>query len=492
MDGMQGGQAGRNPLILFLTVLFLITVWRLLVLAGSPYDLSFDEAQYWLWSLAPDWGYYSKPPFVAWSIALSGRVCGEAEACVRLPSTFAYAIGSLFVFLAARHLFNASIAFWSGLVFLTLPGVAYSSMLVTTDPPLLMFWAVALFATVRALDDDRPVLWWALLGIAIGLGLLAKYAMILFPVSLGLFLASSPQYRKRIAWKSAALCASLALLLYLPNFFWNAANGFVSYLHTKDNANLSGPLFHPAKMGEFVLSQFAVFGPLLFAALLLFLPGLKRHLQEPRLRLLAFMALPILLLMTVESLLSRANANWAAPAYVAASILMTAWLAEKGRLFLVRLSVVLHVVVASLVYNYEAVLAMAGVPLTAKTDIAKRLKGWTEVGRDVSALLAAHPASRLMSDDRKLMASLSYYVRPYPLNAAKWNPSPVIRDTFDLNNRFMGDDESRVVFITERADIAEIAQRFATAESLGPIQREIHPGFAIELHAYLLSGFKGY
>ncbi|TAN44833.1 MAG: glycosyltransferase family 39 protein, partial [Rhodospirillales bacterium] len=183
---MTGTQAPQRALSLFLPIVILVTVWRLLVLAGSPYNLSFDEAQYWLWSLTPDWGYYSKPPFVAWMIGLSRQTCGDVEACVRLPSAISYGIGAVFVYLAARHLFDATTGFWSGLVFLTLPGVAYSSMLVTTDPPLLMFWAAALFFTAKALDSQRPGPWWILLGITIGLGLLAKYAMILYALSLAL------------------------------------------------------------------------------------------------------------------------------------------------------------------------------------------------------------------------------------------------------------------------------------------------------------------
>ena len=31
-----------------------------------PWELSGDEAQYWLWSQTLDLGYYSKPPLLAW------------------------------------------------------------------------------------------------------------------------------------------------------------------------------------------------------------------------------------------------------------------------------------------------------------------------------------------------------------------------------------------------------------------------------------------
>lgn len=490
MPGKRAILHERHTLLFFLLSVLLIVGWRLAVLGGSSLNLSFDEAQYWLWSLDPDWGYYSKPPFVAWSIALATAACGQGEACIRLPSTLAYGLGSVFVFLAARHLYGDRIAFWSGLVFLTLPGVAYSSMLVTTDPPLLMFWALSLFFTLKALDAKQPLGWWAALGLAVGLGLLAKYAMILFVVSLALYLVLTKEARSKLSWPGPALAGALAALLYLPNFLWNAGNGFVSYLHTRDNANLAGSLFHPEKMAEFLGSQFAVFGPLLFAALLGFVVLLKRSPKDGKLRLLAFLSLPILGLMTVESLLSRANANWSAPAYVAGSVLVTAWLYQKNRFSLIRLSVVLHIVLATLVYNYEQTLSLLGLPLDQKTDIAKRLKGWPEAGAKVSALLTDHPGARLMSDDRKLMASLSYYVRPHPLTAVKWNPGGKVHDTFDLNASFKGDASQGLVFVTERETIPEIAAAFKTAEPLGAIRQEIHPGFAIEMHAFYLKDYQ--
>lgn len=480
----------QRNLVLFLLAVLVIVAWRLAELSANGFNLSFDEAQYWLWSLSPDWGYYSKPPFVAWSIWLSRQACSDAEACVRLPSTLSYGIGSLFVYLAARRLFGLETAFWSGLVFLTLPGVAYSSLLVTTDPPLLMFWAAALYAiaVIHENPASRPA--WLGLGLALGLGLLAKYAMIMLALSLALYFAVSKKHRQGLSWQGPVLAALLALLIYLPNFLWNAGNGFASYLHTRDNANLGGSLFHPEKLLEFLGAQFAVFGPILFAALLVLVvrPGALK--SDARLRLLAFLSLPPLAVMTVQSFLSRANANWSAPVYVAGSLLIAAWLTQARRQWLVRLSVVLHVALATLVYNYEAALSLLGVPLTAKTDIAKRLRGWPEAGREVKALLAQYPEARLMSDDRKLMASLSYYARPQALDAVKWNPGGKVHDTFDLNASFTGGDGRDLLFLTERETIAEIEAVFDSAQRLGHIRVTIHPGFAIEMNAFLLKGYK--
>ena len=45
-----------------------IVIYRLSVLGLGNMNLHFDEAQYWLWSYHLDWGYFSKPPMIAWAI----------------------------------------------------------------------------------------------------------------------------------------------------------------------------------------------------------------------------------------------------------------------------------------------------------------------------------------------------------------------------------------------------------------------------------------
>src|SRR6266446_4955373 len=56
-----------------------ITGLRLLWLALQPADLFPDEAQYWVWSQQLALGYYSKPPLVAWLIALTTGLFGDSE-----------------------------------------------------------------------------------------------------------------------------------------------------------------------------------------------------------------------------------------------------------------------------------------------------------------------------------------------------------------------------------------------------------------------------
>ncbi|HWU81152.1 MAG TPA: 4-amino-4-deoxy-L-arabinose transferase, partial [Caulobacter sp.] len=48
-----------------------LTLVRLIALFVTPLELYPDEAQYWLWSRELAFGYFSKPPMIAWLIWLT-------------------------------------------------------------------------------------------------------------------------------------------------------------------------------------------------------------------------------------------------------------------------------------------------------------------------------------------------------------------------------------------------------------------------------------
>ena len=80
------GPFGVSPPLALAVGLGVLLVVRLIALAWNATDLFFDEAQYWSWSREPSFGYYSKPPLIAWIIAVATSVCGDGEACIRLPA----------------------------------------------------------------------------------------------------------------------------------------------------------------------------------------------------------------------------------------------------------------------------------------------------------------------------------------------------------------------------------------------------------------------
>src|SRR5262245_26369415 len=104
---------------------------RLAALYAAKIDLVLDEAQYWTWSRELAFGYFSKPPMIAWVIRGTSEICGNSAACIRSASPILHTLTAVMIYFTARALYDARTAFWSAIVFATLPGVSYSSLLIT-------------------------------------------------------------------------------------------------------------------------------------------------------------------------------------------------------------------------------------------------------------------------------------------------------------------------------------------------------------------------
>src|SRR5262245_14784554 len=163
---------------------------------NCPLDLAPDEAHYWDWSRHLDWSYYSKGPLVAYlirgSCALFGSwsqaLIGNDMLAVRLPAIVcgSLLLGSLYVLTLQVH-GRDGLALAVVSLALTIPVLVAGASLMTIDSPYTCCWGWALVAGHRAVF--RGSTWaWIATGVLVGLGTLAKYTMVLWPASLGLFL----------------------------------------------------------------------------------------------------------------------------------------------------------------------------------------------------------------------------------------------------------------------------------------------------------------
>ena len=101
--------------------------------------------------------------------------------CIRATSPIFYFGTALLGYATARELYDDRVAFWAAIAIVSAPGVAFSARIASTDVPLLFFWTLALLAYVHILRGGG-LRWTVTLGFALGLGLLAKYAMIYFVI----------------------------------------------------------------------------------------------------------------------------------------------------------------------------------------------------------------------------------------------------------------------------------------------------------------------
>lgn len=401
---------GRFHRLLALTLI--LTLARLVVLFVTPLELYPDEAQYWLWSRDLAFGYYSKPPMLAWLIALTTGVGGNAEPWVRLSSPLLHAATGLVLFWVAERLFDRKTAFWAGVFYLLMPGVQLSAGIASTDAPLLFFAALALWAYV-ALQDRSSALTALLAGLALGGAFLSKYASLYLLLGVALHLSWSRD--SRAAWSPARIAAAVAgfAVVAAPNLIWNALNDFSTVAHTAANADWRlSDLFHPLEALEFLVSQTMVLGPVPLVALFIGVGRILAKRQDapgPDRLLLAFVG-PPLVLVFVQAFLSRANANWAAVAYAPAVVLVAAWLIQWNARRWLMTGLVFQVALAVMVLVFGAWPTLAD--RAGLGGSFKRVRGWeTGAERVLVAAEALGPGTVVAADDRFLYNALAYYGR---------------------------------------------------------------------------------
>ena len=457
---------------------------RIVTLFVTPLGLGPDETQYWFWSQTPDVGYFSKPPLIAWAIALTTGLFGDADWAARLPAPFFHLGAAAFLFYAAKRLFGERAAFWTGLSWLLMPGVVLSSYIIATDAPLLFFWSAALFFLVRILDADTPrAADFAALGAAIGLGMMAKYAMIYFPVALALTLAL-PGARRSLLKPQALLAAIVALAVFAPNMLWNAAHDFQTLSHTAANADWDAELFKPRHLLGFLGGQFAVFGVIPFAALL-FICAKWRGLDERQKMLLIF-ALTPLVVVAGQAFLSRAHANWAAAAYPAATILVAGFLLERNDAVWLKASAALH---AAIFIGFSfAVMAPALIDDLGLSGAIKDLRGWQAQTDEIMAYAPGYDA--VVIDDRYLMGEMLYHQPQSPVEFAALSPTAAIDNHYEVFMPFDPKRMKRILFVTTRDDAAHVDYRFREIKRLGAVDADLG-GVKRRYALYELSGYFG-
>lgn len=418
--------ADDNPWGFVLILSGVMTLLRLILLAFYQSSLGPDEAQYWFWGQHFDWGYYSKPPMIAWVIAVPTTLFGDQEWSLRLLSPALLGGTALFIFGAGRSLFGDRVGLWAAALWLVMPAVMLGATLITTDIPLLFFWSLALWAFAHLcspLTGREAIVWANLLGAALGLGFLSKYAMIYFPIGMIISFVISPYARR--AWQGGRLlwAVPLFLLLFSPNLFWNASHGFQTLSHTVDNADWQGYLLNPEELLQFLGDQFGVVGPLLFAALLFGLATWHRRAPTGgRANLLAAFVVPPLVIISIQALISRAHANWAVAAYPAALILITHWMLTLRARWVLWGSLLLHSALglfATLVFlNFDLADRLG------RSNDVKRLRGWEETSAQIAEAAKGYDA--VVVDEREFAAHLTWEWREQriTLYAADLNGHP--------------------------------------------------------------------
>lgn len=313
-----------------------VLLFRLLYAAFFAKNPAGDEAYYWDWGRQLDYGYYSKPPFIAWLYAFVDWIGQGSLFAIRATAAVLGTASLYLLYQLATSLFDSRTGWIAVILGLVAPANSVLSFFLTIDAPLVFCWTVALWMFWRYVSGTGRGGSLCLLFIALAIGHLCKQMMMVFPVLAILFLATHAGTRPLL--RRPALWATLlgSYLALLPPLIWNARHDWITFKHTSHHFEVKSDggnafLEHAGDFFSFLGSQFGVLSPgtayILFSLSLAGLFAVRRSAKPVR-YLLVFGAIPITV-MLVMALRQEMQPNWAAVYYVSGLVLTAGWYAGR-------------------------------------------------------------------------------------------------------------------------------------------------------------------
>ncbi|HTR45724.1 MAG TPA: glycosyltransferase family 39 protein [Thermodesulfovibrionales bacterium] len=430
-----------HPHTTVLFVFFLaLTIFRIYYIIDGPLDLSPDEAHYWEWSRRLDLSYYSKGPVIAYLMAFGTSLFGANVFGARVLAILFSTLTSLLLYKLGRELSDETTGAASALLFQALPLFAPFGVIFTIDSPFVFFWTLSLYFFWRAVNgnalcvmryevedschrsritDHGSRFYWILLGISTGLGLLTKYTMAFFVACAFLFLVFSKEKRAILRSAPPYISLLISLLLFSPVVIWNAQHDWVTLRHTAGQAHVAeGLQISPGSFFEFVGSQFGVITPVILVLMIAAVVKDRPFSRPLRASFLFWFSAPVVLFFLLKSLQGKVQANWAMTAYLTgiiafSGVFLSSWKELRRSLKTAVLAGLALCLLVTAVAYYPAAFH---VPV--KLDPSARLRGWKELGKEVSAIQADISGQGnlfIFSDSYQVSSELAFYVKDHPV-----------------------------------------------------------------------------
>ncbi|MDX2110482.1 MAG: glycosyltransferase family 39 protein [Verrucomicrobiota bacterium] len=430
----------------FLWGISALFIMRLAYLLIYPLNLTGDEMYYWDWGRQLDWGYYSKPPLIAWLMHLATLFGGNLEFNIRATSILLGTGALVLIFTLTRLLYDSRAGFFAASACALCPGNVVANLLLTIDPPLLFCWSGALVAFWQmSMQRKYWQLWGILLVLLLGLGILTKQMMLVFiPLALA-HLALNKDLRSLLSkwWLWTGVLVSLAFLL--PTLWWNAKHNWITVEHTAMHFETRSfdLLKILGRMGAFIGGQAGLLSPVTFFLIVAVLVGTARKFKElqPRERYLWLFSAPALIVVFALTLRQNINENWPAVFYITGFVLMAGWITrqfETGISATWRKAFVpglwIGLVLAVLTYSLPFAVQWCNLAGT-KYDPTLRLRGWEQLGTAFHNLYAKPEwptgAAVITSGHRYNTSAIAFYAPEHP-RVYKWPTPGKVESQYDV------------------------------------------------------------
>jgi len=218
----------RNRIIYLLALVKFVLPF---ILQSSYYEPHRDEFLYLAEGRHMAWGFMEVPPLLsvfAWLV----HICGDGIFWIKFwPSLF----GAFTFIIVGRTIVSlGGKAFAILLGFLPFVLDVYLRVHFLFQPNFLeiFFWTMMAWSVISFIQTGQNK-WLYIFGISVGLGMVSKYSVSIFAVSMILGLLLTPQ-RKIFANKHFYAAGLLGFLIFLPNLLWQYQHHFPVVFHMKE------------------------------------------------------------------------------------------------------------------------------------------------------------------------------------------------------------------------------------------------------------------
>lgn len=377
-----------------------LIVLRLVMSAVLP--LSADEAYYWLWSKHLAAGYYDHPPAIAFVIRFGTLLLGNTELGVRLGGVLLSILATWFVWRTGQLILkDDGRAALAALLFNLTLMIGVEMLAATPDTLSVSATAGFLFflAKVEKTGDGR---WWLGVGVKGGLGLLAKYSGFFVGLGALLWLLSSPRARSFLKTPWPWLGALLALLIFLPNLWWQSHHDWMTFAF--QFGRVTGGHLTGRYLLEFIGAQLGLATPFILVLMIWGAVRAGNH-RDPRFLLLCMIA-PAVVYFVIHALHDRVQGNWPAFLYPMLAVLAADAFGHDGKGWASRLAIPVAalVLIAAYLQASTGLLPLKGDPLARLLGVGMR-----DAASELALLKEQKNADAILASDYEMTAWLRFY-----------------------------------------------------------------------------------
>lgn len=316
---------GVKALLTLSFCLYALT-WVGLPLAVNT-TLNRDTIQIVYWGMEWQAGYFKHPPLISWMTEIAFKLFGASDGVVYGLGVAVMLASFACVHRLARCYLDSTCA---ALAVVTLPVLGYYSYVVphfNHNILLNLPWCAGIWLAYLAIEERRN--WaWPLLGLTLGLGILAKYTILILPLLLLVHVLVTPEHRWVLrsprAWMAVALCLAVAA----PHTHWVLTHDLGPLRYLSSGAGLSNESFLERHLINPFLALLIMAG--MCASLLLALvgglglPRLQRRQLCRRDRFLLMMGLgPVALVILLSAITGGAmRVEWASSFFLPLPLLL--------------------------------------------------------------------------------------------------------------------------------------------------------------------------